>query len=135
MHEMMATDAGSGSNRRRGRVCRATLATALCVRAIDARTPKRQTCHVSVCRPRFRGRTSDRRSARLTGWQWTRLSIVFANGAYWTASVAATYAGLGCDVHVCRCDRRWTRLRHTRLSLRQTLDSVATYTSVAWARE
>jgi hypothetical protein len=65
-----------------------------------ARTPKRQTRFISVCRPGFRGRASDRRSTRLTGWQRTRLSIVFVNGAYWTMSVAATDAGLGRDVRV-----------------------------------
>jgi hypothetical protein len=86
--ELEATDAGSGSDRRRGRVCRATLAMALSVRATDARMPEWQTRYVSVYRPGFHGRANTRAmNAR------ARLSIIFTK---WSL--------LDCVRHD---DRRW----------------------------
>jgi hypothetical protein len=47
--ELEATDAGSGSDRRRGHVCWATLAATLSEHAMDAPVLLRQTQCVSVC--------------------------------------------------------------------------------------
>jgi hypothetical protein len=46
--ELEATDASSGSDRRRGHVCRATLAVALCEHAMDAPVPLQQTQCISI---------------------------------------------------------------------------------------
>jgi hypothetical protein len=75
--ELEATDAGFGSGRRREHVCWAALAAALSVRAIDARTPERQTRYISVYRLGFRGQASARAidaRARLSGVHRTHLS-------------------------------------------------------------
>jgi hypothetical protein len=114
----MATDASSGSDRRSGRVCRATLATALCGRATDAPVLLQQTQCVSV----HRGDVGARRRSSAATDAAPRV------GAYWTASVVATERDLPSVGRVCCAgiDRWFLKLVDTwHMVVRRTLDAAS----------
>jgi hypothetical protein len=103
LHEMTTTDVGSGSDRHRGRICRATLAAALC-----ARDRRADAWAIDALRQRLSPRVSRSRERQTLGCVWRagngRVCHLFLwNGAY-------------CGLH---------------LSLRQTLDSTVTDVSDA----
>jgi hypothetical protein len=103
------TDAGSRSDRCRGRICRATLAVALSTRVTDARTPERQTCYVSVCRLGFlsqaNARATDAR-ARLMDGQGTRLLIIFVK---WSLLDCVRHDDRRCDSAAMDTSISWSR--------------------------
>jgi hypothetical protein len=108
--ELEATDAGSGSDTRRGRVCRATLAATLSEHTTDASVLLWQTQCVSVRRGdvgTWRRSSAATDAARVWWFSVGRVYRSFSwNGAYWTAYVGAT------DTRACeRCTRLsiWAR--------------------------
>jgi hypothetical protein len=88
------TDASSGSDKRRGRVCRATLAAALYERATDAPVLLQQTqCVRSIVVTLARGGAQQRQTRRASSGSSSDASVAAPRvGAYWIASIVATDA-------------------------------------------